>query len=298
MALLAALAVLLTCEPGVAREGISAEAGTSQEEKWLVEVQPQELVNGAPYLLRVVPPEELQSLSGSWLGCEVYLSFDPKSDAWYGLMGVSLATAPGEYPLVLTGQTAPGATMTFEQKLEVGAEKYPAEEIKVARKFIRPNPRILKRIKREAALKHELFSRINPQKEWSGRFTAPVKTSVSEIFGTGRTFNGQLERRHEGLDYHAVPGTRVRAVNSGTVLLARNLFYEGKCVVIDHGQGLLTLYMHFSQLRVKEGQHVRRGQLLGLSGATGRVTGPHLHMAVRWQGVFLDPARLLQLSPP
>jgi murein DD-endopeptidase MepM/ murein hydrolase activator NlpD len=188
--------------------------------------------------------------------------------------------------------------VTFEEKLPVGAEKYPVEEIEVARKFIRPNPRVLKRVKREAALKHELFSRINPQREWSGQFSAPVASSVSEIFGTGRTFNGNLQRRHEGLDYHALPGTRVSSLNSGTVLLSRNLFYEGNCVVIDHGQGLLTLYMHLSRLRVREGQHVRRGQLLGLSGATGRVTGPHLHVAVRWQGMFLDPARLLQLSPP
>ena len=91
-------------------------------------------------------------------------------------------------------------------------------------------------------------------------------------------------------------GTPVRASNSGIVVLARPLYYEGNCVVIDHGQGLFTLSMHFSRIDVHEGQHVKAGDRLGLSGATGRVTGPHLHWAVRWQGAYLDPIKLLRLN--
>jgi murein DD-endopeptidase MepM/ murein hydrolase activator NlpD len=87
-------------------------------------------------------------------------------------------------------------------------------------------------------------------------------------------------------------------MNEGTVLLARFLYFEGNCVVIDHGQGLLTLYFHLSEFKVKEGDAVKRGDQIGLSGGTGRATGPHLHVAVRWQGTNLDPARLLQLSLP
>ena len=92
-------------------------------------------------------------------------------------------------------------------------------------------------------------------------------------------------------------GTPVAAVR-GTVLLARPLFFEGNCIVIDHGQGLLTLYLHLSQLRVKEGDQVAKGQPIALSGGTGRATGPHLHLAVRWQGVYLDPRILLSLRLP
>ncbi|HST12482.1 MAG TPA: M23 family metallopeptidase, partial [Terriglobales bacterium] len=103
---------------------------------------------------------------------------------------------------------------------------------------------------------------------------------------------------HQGLDYRVGPGTPVMAVNSGTVLLARPLYFEGNCVVIDHGQGLLSLYLHLSELKVKEGEHVDRGIEIGLSGATGRATGPHLHLAVRWQGVYVDPAVLLRLPLP
>ena len=88
------------------------------------------------------------------------------------------------------------------------------------------------------------------------------------------------------------------ASNAGTVVLARELFYEGNCVVLDHGQGLLTLYMHLSEIKVTEGEQIERGQEIGLSGGSGRATGPHLHLAVRWQGIYLNPATLLHLNLP
>ena len=91
---------------------------------------------------------------------------------------------------------------------------------------------------------------------------------------------------------------RASSLPMGTVLLARKLFFEGKCVIIDHGQSLMTLYMHLSKFKVREGQKVSRGQLLGRSGATGRVTGPHLHLALRWEDTYLDPTELLKLNLP
>jgi len=121
---------------------------------------------------------------------------------------------------------------------------------------------------------------------------------ISDVYGSQRIFNGVAQRPHWGLDFRVPTGTPVAAMNAGTVLLAQFLYFEGNCVVIDHGQGLLTLYFHLSELKVKEGDAVARGQLIGLSGGTGRATGPHLHVAVRWQGTYLDPARLVQLPLP
>ena len=101
---------------------------------------------------------------------------------------------------------------------------------------------------------------------------------------------------HKGMDFRASSGTPVHAANSGVVVLARPLYYEGNCVVIDHGLGLYTISMHLSRIDVKEGQRVAAGEKVGLSGATGRVTGPHLHWAVRWHDAYLDPAKLLRLD--
>jgi murein DD-endopeptidase MepM/ murein hydrolase activator NlpD len=125
-----------------------------------------------------------------------------------------------------------------------------------------------------------------------------VGAPVSDVFGTRRTFNGKVQSMHQGLDYAVPKGTPVSAVNAGTVLLASPLYFEGNCVVLDHGQGLLTLYLHLSEIKVKPGERVERGQEIGLSGGTGRATGPHLHLAVRWEGVYLNPATLLTLRLP
>ena len=117
-------------------------------------------------------------------------------------------------------------------------------------------------------------------------------------FGSQRTFNGVRQSVHQGLDFRAATGTPVTAISGGRVILARDFFFEGNFLVIDHGQGLLSLYLHLSAFKVKEGDTVSKGRLIGLSGGTGRATGPHLHLAVRWQGVYVDPATLLRLALP
>jgi murein DD-endopeptidase MepM/ murein hydrolase activator NlpD len=173
---------------------------------------------------------------------------------------------------------------------------YLTGKLTVPPKFVSPGPEALKQIEAEAKLKAKVFSESAPQPLWTGSFRAPVTAQATDSFGTRRMFNGKLASVHKGMDYRAAMGTPVRAGNSGVVVLARPLYYEGNCVVIDHGLGLFTLSMHFSRIDVKEGQHVSAGEPLGLSGATGRVTGPHLHWAVRWQGAYLDPAKLLRLD--
>jgi murein DD-endopeptidase MepM/ murein hydrolase activator NlpD len=249
-------------------------------------------------IFRVASPAGLSSLSGSWLAHDVFFSLDAKSKTWYGIAAISLETPAGSYPLVLNGITAGGNEISFQRKISIRAAKYPTIAVTVSRKFTEPSPEELQRINQERELKHELFSRVEPEREWSGRFLAPVEARVSDVFGTRRTFNGKVQSMHQGLDYAVPQGTAVSAANRGTVLLARPLFFEGNCVVLDHGQGLLTLYMHLSELKVKEGDQVARGQEIGLSGGTGRATGPHLHVAVRWQGVYLNPAALLALDLP
>ena len=163
----------------------------------------------------------------------------------------------------------------------------------VAKKFTEPSPEELERIQQDKTVKQDVFRHTDPKREWSGKFRAPVDARISDVFGTRRTFNGKVQSMHQGLDYAVPQGTPISATNAGTVLLASPLYFEGNCVVLDHGQGLLTLYLHMSEIKVKAGDRVKRGQELGLSGGTGRATGPHLHLAVRWQGVYLNPATLL-----
>jgi murein DD-endopeptidase MepM/ murein hydrolase activator NlpD len=168
--------------------------------------------------------------------------------------------------------------------------------LNVAPKFVEPPAEESARIKAEVELKQKLFAVSASEPLWSGDFRAPVHAPPTDSFGTRRTFNGQLASVHKGMDFRAPTGTVVRAGNSGVVVLARPLYFEGNCVVIDHGLGLYTISMHLSRIDVREGQHVSLGERVGLSGSTGRVTGPHLHWAVRWQNAYLDPAKLLQMD--
>jgi len=271
---------------------------------WAVRAQPARLVNGGPVLFQVKPPAPLGSLNGTWLGHDLSFSFDPASKTWFTLAGVSLETVPGTYAIELTGETVSGrmqgTKIFFNRKLTVTRGKYPRlpGKLSVESKFTEPSPEQQKEIEEGQQIKKDYLNRVTPEREWSGSFTAPADAEISDVFDAERVFNGKTQSTHLGLDFRVPTGTPVAAMNDGTVLLARPLYFEGNFVVLDHGQGLLTLYLHLSDFKVKEGDQVKRGQIVGLSGGTGRATGPHLHVAVRWQGTYLDPQGLLRLRLP
>ncbi len=270
---------------------------TSTSSHWTVTYQPTRIVNGAPVLFRVTTPKPVQTLSGHWLGHDIPFSFDPKHKVWFGLAGTSVETKPGLYPIEFTSDLE-GQTNTFQRQIRVLYERYPKVTLKVPGRYTAPSPEEQREIAQDKELKSHVFETVSPEREWKGDFAPPVQAPISDVFGVQRVFNGSVQSTHQGLDFRVTTGTPVAAVNSGKVLLARPLFFEGNCVILDHGQGLLTLYLHLSEFRVKEGETVEKGQEIGLSGGTGRATGPHLHLAVRWQGIYLNPAGLLSLHLP
>jgi murein DD-endopeptidase MepM/ murein hydrolase activator NlpD len=278
--------------------GKSEPVKSGGAKRWEVRLQPAQLVNGTPVVFEVTPPVRLTTLSAKWLEHDVFFAYDAPHKAWYGIAGVSLETHPGSYPLELKGTAASGEEMSFSRSIAIKTAKYPSIAVTVAKRFTEPSKEQLERIQQDKTIKQDVFHHTDPQREWSGKFRAPVDVPVSDVFGTRRTFNGKVQSMHQGLDFAAPTGTSVSAVNSGTVLLAGPLYFEGNCVVLDHGQGLLTLYLHLSEVKVKQGERLERGQEIGLSGGTGRATGPHLHLAVRWEGVYLNPATLLTLQLP
>jgi len=268
---------------------------------WSVTARPPKLLNGAPVLFEVHAPYKLDSLTGAWLGHELTFSSDATRKTWFALAGVSIETKPGKYALEMAGHTSTSKEpIHLKNNFSVGRAIYPKIKVQLAveKKFTEPSPEQQSQIAEGVKIKQDYLGRMTPDREWRGNFDAPVEAATSDVFGSQRIFNGVAQRPHFGLDYRVPSGTPVHAMNDGTVLLARFLYFEGNCVVIDHGQGLLTLYFHLSEFKVKEGETVQRGQEIGLSGGTGRATGPHLHVAVRWEGTYLDPARLLQLSLP
>ena len=253
---------------------------------------------GSPELIRVTAPAGA-TLEGEWQGQKLAFFRGRSGSAWYALAGVDVESAVGASALRISVVPAAGSgtpSIDLSQNIEIHQAHYRTGALTVAPKFVSPGPEEMKRIEAEIALKKQVFATSAAEPLWSGDFRAPVDAAPTDSFGTRRTFNGQLASVHKGMDFRAAPGTVVRAGNSGVVVLARPLYYEGNCVVIDHGLGLYTISMHLSRIDVREGQRVSTGQRIGLSGATGRVTGPHLHWAVRWQDAYLDPAKLLRMD--
>lgn len=260
---------------------------------------PEKLVNGSPVLFLLPRHADLRSLSGTWLDHHLVFSWDATSKSWYAIAGCELSTPAGSYILHVKGASRKGKPFTLDQPIAVGHKTYPDTVITVEKKYTEPNPDELKQIAEEKSIKKKAFADTTADRLWSGHFDAPVTAArISDTFGTTRTFNGIVQSTHEGLDYAVPSGTAVHALNRGRIVLAQSLYFEGGFIVIDHGQGLMTLYLHLSHLDVKAGDEVVRGQQIASSGGTGRATGPHLHVAVRWQGTYLDPATFLDLQLP
>jgi hypothetical protein len=274
---------------------VLSSAGVAARAQSAVTLTPAVVQAGSPELIRVDAPASATP-EGEWMGHNLRFFRGRDNRAWFALAGVDVEAPVGPSTVKIIVHLPQATTRDLTRRIEIQAAHYRTGALIVAPKFVEPGTDALKQIEAEAKLKATVFASSAAEPLWTGSFRAPVSAPPTDSFGTRRMFNGKLASIHKGMDFRARMGTPVRAANSGIVVLARPLYYEGNCVVIDHGMGLFTLSMHFSRMDVHEGQRVRVGDQLGLSGATGRVTGPHLHWAVRWQGAYLDPAKLLHLD--
>jgi murein DD-endopeptidase MepM/ murein hydrolase activator NlpD len=261
--------------------------------KPVVSLTPAVVEVGSPELIVISMPR-VKSVSGEWLRHRI--EFFQLGEKWIALAGIDVEGAAGPSTLRISAQLDNGGSRDLSQAIEIHPGHYRTGALTVPPKFVEPGPEEQKEIAADAAIKARVFASSADEPLWHASFRAPVLSPPTDSFGTRRMFNGKLASIHKGMDFRAPMGTVVRASNSGVVVLAQHLYYEGNCVIIDHGLGLYTLSMHFSRIDVHEGQRVVAGDKLGLSGATGRVTGPHLHWAVRWEGAYLDPAKLLRLN--
>lgn len=175
-----------------------------------------------------------------------------------------------------------------------------ASRLRVDPRFTRAMDSVTEaRIERENALARDVGRRAQDTPQlWTHPFLRPRAARVTSQFGTGRVFNGRVSSRHLGVDYRGSVGEPILAANRGVVALVAEFFLAGNVVYIDHGNGLVTGYFHMSETKVAVGDTVDRGQQIGLVGATGRVTGPHLHWSARFGALTIDPADLLSLAPP
>ena len=260
--------------------------------------QPNELQQGSVAFITVDLERVPRRVTGKWIGKDLAFFKSDNPKIWYALAGADLETQPGTYDLTVTAVTVGGRIIHSVKQVDIGAANFRSGAVDVPENFVEPDAASKKQIAADEALKNRAFAHFIAAPQWSGDFVMPVKAKPTDSFGMTRLLNEELTSTHRGTDFPVNEGAPVVVSNSGTVVLAKELFYEGNCVIVDHGQRLFTIYMHLSKIDVKAGSKLRKGERLGLSGQTGRVTGPHLHMGVRWNGAYLDPTKLMELTLP
>jgi murein DD-endopeptidase MepM/ murein hydrolase activator NlpD len=214
---------------------------------------------------------------------------------WITVIGVDLDVEAGEYPAEVR-ITRNGEVEKTAVTVSVKAVKYPVEHLQVADQYVELSPENTERALREAKELDEIHNTITPEALWREPFIVPIPGGVGVSFGKRRVFNGESRNPHAGADLKATTGTPIRSTNRGRVVLAKNLFFTGNTVIVDHGLGIYTLYAHLSRMNVKKGEMVERANIIGLAGATGRVTGPHLHWGAKVQNSRVDPFSLINLG--
>ena len=232
-------------------------------------------------------PEQATHVVGNFLDRKITF-FPQGKETYVGLLGIDMQEKPGlkEFPVTIT---LPNRTDHLSYTVLVMKEQYKVQHLTLPKNKVDLDKKTLTRVIAEKKEVKEAFQRSSPHPLWEGPFIEPVKGRISGRFGNRRIINGQPRSPHSGEDIAAPKGTKVAAMNTGIVQLTPDHFFSGKGVILDHGIGLHSMYFHLSEISVKNGQLVKKGQTIGKVGATGRATGPHLHWGVRLNGARINP---------
>ena len=256
-----------------------------------------EASQGTLLLMEVKTTTPLTEVQGDWDGRSIPFWREGADEGLRkGLLGVDLEKAPGEYELKVTGQTAGGEKMSCSASVTVRKGLFATEKLQVEKQFVEPSPEQVRRAKEERQKLRDIFERVTPERLWDGKFRIPLDgVTTGSNFGKRRILNGNPGSPHGGMDLPGTTGTPVRATQRGRVVLAEELFFSGNTVVVDHGLGIYTLYGHLSEVDAKVGDTLEAGAVLGKVGATGRVTGPHLHWGLTVQRARVNPLLIVNL---
>lgn len=255
---------------------------------------PEAVRQGDIITVKVNGPSGLASLKGEFKNSPVF--FDKAGTGEFtGLIGTDMTLSPGKHYLFLEGDLD-GREITDNIQIYVEERKYAVEKLTFPGKLVELDKETEERAEREAAILKSLWKEASGERLWRGTFSLPVDGNLKPNFGRRRILNGKEKSPHNGIDIGAPEGRAVVSPNRGKVVLVGNHFFGGNTVVIDHGQGLFTAYLHLSEVLLKEGEIVEKGEPVGKVGETGRSKGPHLHWSARLHEAKVDPLKLLDLN--
>lgn len=257
---------------------------------------------GSLAMVRVTSTRPLEEVKGEWNGIATPIwraagSKSVEGDRWEGLLGIDLEQEVGEHEFKITEKVSGQEPVVCRASVTVKDGKFATEKLTVAPQFVEPSPEQLARAQEESKRLQEIYATATPAIVWKGPFRIPLTgAKTGGNFGKRRVLNGEPRSPHSGVDFPAATGTPVHAAQRGRVVLAEPLYFSGNTVVVDHGQGIYTLYGHLSAIGVKDGDSVEGGAVLGKVGATGRVTGPHLHWGLEVNRARVNALDIVKLS--
>jgi murein DD-endopeptidase MepM/ murein hydrolase activator NlpD len=256
---------------------------------------PERVLQGGVYVVTLSGDDTVVSAKGLFARRTVYFNSTGVPGRFVGLLGVDLAASPEVKTLAVTLKRSNGTTETETRSVTVVKGNFSVQHLTMDEKWVSYDEATLKRIQHENEVATALYTTESPRRLWSEPFMMPLVGEVTGAFGLARYVNGKPSWSHTGIDLSAVTGTPVAAANDGKVALVMDMYLTGLSLFIDHGQGLYTMYFHLSDVLVTEGESVKRGQTIALVGATGRVTGAHLHFGARLNYNKVNPAELVGL---
>lgn len=253
-------------------------------------VVPEHVGQGEPFWVEISTRKNPEKIAVSWMDKVVEYPVDlPGSQKI--LLGTGLDKS-GDYPLELIFDL-PEGTVNKTMVVSIMDKDYPAQHLSLPESMVTPPQEVINRIIKERDLTVNALNTINHDRFWTEEFVRPVSGEVSSPFGVRRFLNEQPRSPHRGVDFRGAEGTPIKAMDAGQVILTGDYYYGGQTVIVDHGLGFQSLYMHLSKIEVSEGDYISRGEQIGLVGMTGRSTGPHLHFGVYILGEAVDPLYLL-----
>jgi len=230
-----------------------------------------------------------------FLGRKYDMGKDETGSKFYTFVGLDLNIKSGSYQMEIILTNILGQRERVQKYISVSAKKFPVKKLWVKEEFVTPPRKALNRIRRDAEILRIIYGMITPRWLGEGSFILPCTGEVHPNFGERRIYNNKPRSSHSGVDISAPLGTPVKASNSGKVVFAGDLYFAGKAVIIEHGLGVFTFYCHFSKIKANRGDFVKKGDIIGEVGATGRVTGAHLHWSIRIFDSRVDPFSLLSV---
>ncbi len=286
--------LILVTAGSFAIAGIATAQGTS------IFVTPEAPTRGGLVQVVIRPPRLTADfppvVTGHLAGQSLHFERDV-TGAYRSLGGIPIGTT-GTIPISIEIALSEDSTIHHFERIPIDSGSFGSERLSVDPRFsTAPDSALRARIDRESAAAVRVYRNAhNTPRHWSGPFLRPIDGRITSPFGQGRLFNGELRSRHTGTDFDGEAGDSVRVVNTGVVALTGSFYYAGNVVYLDHGKGLVTVYMHLSEIDVEIGDVVSTGAVIGLVGATGRVTGPHLHLQAKYGTVTVNALDLFDID--